>query len=126
MSDHPRLEIDRVRAAPDHELRLTGELTAETAANLRVILDQLLDLTAPQVWSMTLDLGGLSEIDPAGITALCEIQAAMVGRGGELAVVHPPEAVRRALMMARLGQQALEDRGQNNRSDESSSPRSAS
>jgi anti-anti-sigma regulatory factor len=129
MYDHPRLKIDRVRAAPDHELRLIGVLTADTTPSLHAILDQLLDLSAPQVWSMTLDLAGVTAVDGTGIAGLCEIQEAMIGRGGDLAVLHPSEAVRRALMISRFGHQKLETQmldTQKSRNDESSSPRSTS
>ncbi len=108
MYDHPDLTIERVRAAPDHELRLTGRLTSETAPSLRAILDQLLDLDEPQVWSMTLDLAGVSAVDAAGIACLRDVQDAMIGRGGQLAVLHPPGDVRRALMVDRLTHQQVE------------------
>ena len=76
-------------------LNLRGELDLEMAALVRQRFDHV-------DGDVTLNCGGLTFIDAAGIKLLFQIDQLCIARGGKLTVVNAPRCVTRHLALVQL------------------------
>ena len=81
-----------------HQLRLTGELTIYTAAEL---MPQLLQ-TLAECTALDLHLGQVSELDTAGLQQLLLARREASRQGKALRLVEPSAATREVLAFTRL------------------------
>ena len=82
----------------DGVARVTGALTFETVARLYRDMEQSLPATGP---IETVDLGGVSTADSAGLALMLEWQARQRKRGRQLAITNAPGNL---LRLARLSE----------------------
>lgn len=76
-------------------VRMTAEMTIETAVDLRAKLTTL--LTRPDMPDVVFDLSGVQKVDAAGIGALAGACSVGLTFGHEMFIYNPPEAMRALL-----------------------------
>jgi phospholipid transport system transporter-binding protein len=79
-------------SADDGTVNLTGELTFESVPMLYREMERRLPSAAPVT---TIDLGGVTAVDSAGLALLLEWQSRQLQRGRELTMHNAPENLRR-------------------------------
>ena len=94
-------EVVHVMAGDTARVTLTGELTdAARRPLVRVLTDLLLEHQA--LSRVVLDVSGISFMNSAGMAVLVQAERMAAPRGIELALLDPPEGVRRPLQLSGL------------------------
>jgi anti-sigma B factor antagonist len=96
---HPQLEV-WVHRAPDHVLvTLSGRLTADVAGRLRQVLAPLTEEGRQRV---AVDISRIALVDPVGLGVLAGAHKRARSNTGDVQLLHPSAAVRRAIDSAGL------------------------
>ena len=94
-------EVVQVMDGDTARVTLTGELTdAARRPLVRVLTDLLLEHQA--LTRVVLDVSGVSFMNSAGMAVLVQAERMAAPRGIELALLDPPEGVRRPLQLSGL------------------------
>jgi anti-sigma B factor antagonist len=83
---------------PKLNIRLAGELDLGTVPQLK----QAVDAYARTGQTITIDLREVTFIDSMGLAALVRVRHRVIGRGGTLRLVAPPEATLRVFEITHL------------------------
>ncbi|MEV4707121.1 anti-sigma factor antagonist [Actinoplanes sp. NPDC049316] len=98
--DWLQVEVVARAGTPATLLRLTGELDATTAPELRSVVDEV--LRGPAHRTVEIDTGGLGFLDSSGIRCLLVCRKKAEAAGGRLVLVDPSPCVRQVLEVTGL------------------------